>query len=203
MRKLCCSALMIACLMLSACGGTEQQVRTFNEVLCGAASVRTAVQVTADCGDTVECFTLEYMYDGSEWTALVTAPAVLSGIAVHIGEAGTELEFDGVMLAAGDVLSSGVTAIGSVPLIWDALRTGSLDCVWTEGALLGCTLRYDDAISVSLWYNAEGLPAAAEVTENGIGKISCRFSNTKIEVGTHGSTKDTDLGGDQPEQSGT
>ena len=172
MRRLLCSALMIICLMLSACAGTEQQVRAYNEALCNVESVRTAVQVTADCGDSVECYTLEYTFDGSEWSALVIAPSVLAGITVHMGSDGTELEFDGVMMAAGDVLSSGVTAVGSVPLIWDALRTGSLDCVWTEGELLGCTLLYDDGVSVSLWYNAEGLPAAAELTEHGIGKIS-------------------------------
>lgn len=201
MRKLLCSALMITCLVFSACADTEQQVRTYNEVLCRAEGVRLTAQVQADHGDTVECYTLEYSYDGSQWTALVTQPDILSGITVHMDGDGSELEFDGVIIAAGDLLSNGVTAIGSVPLIWETLRTGSLDCVWEEGELFAGTYVYDDTIGMSLWYDAAGLPVAAELTENGIGKVICHF--TEIEVDKSGTTENTNLGGDQPEQSGT
>ena len=107
MRKLICSALMITCLMLTACASIEQQVRTLNEALCGAASVRMTAQVQADCGDTVESYTLEYHYDGSRWSAMVTAPDVLTGITVHMSDDGSELEYDGVMLAAGDIPPTG------------------------------------------------------------------------------------------------
>ena len=200
MRKLLCSALMIICLVLSACADTEQQVRTYNQVLCNGASVRMTAQVQADHGDTVECYTLEYSYDGSKWTALVTEPEILSGISVHMDGDSSELEFDGVMLAAGNVLSNGVTAIGSVPLLWETLETGSLDCVWEEGELLAGTYVYDDTIGMSLWYDAAGLPVAAELTENGIGKVSCHF--TEIEVDKSGTTENKNLGGNQPEQSG-
>ncbi len=201
MRKLICSALMITCLVLTACADTEQQVRSFAEELCNGTSVRMTAQVQADHGDTVECYTLEYDFDGSEWTALVTAPDILAGISVHMDGDGSELEFDGVMLAAGDILSNGVTAIGSVPLIWETLHTGSLDCVWEEGELFAGTYVYDDTIGMSLWYDAAGLPVAAELTENGIGKVSCHFTN--VEVGRNGTTENENLGGNQPKQPGT
>ena len=201
MRKLICSALMITCLVLTACADTEQQVRSFSEGLCGASSARMTAQVQADCGDTVECYTLQYNYDGSRWTAMVTAPDVLAGITVHMEGDGSELEYDGVMLAAGDILSNGVTAIGSVPLVWETLRTGSLDCVWQEGELLGAAYVYDDTIGMSLWYDAQGLPVAAELTENGIGKVSCHF--TEIEVDRNATTEDKNLGGNQSGESGT
>lgn len=158
-------------------------------------------QVQTDHGDTVEEYTLEYSFDGTEWTALVVQPAILSGITAHIGEDATELEYDGAILAAGDVLSAGVSPIGAVPLLVRAIETGSLDCVWTEGDLIGGTYLYDDAVSISVWYDAEGTPAAAELTENGIVKARCHFSNA--EVDSHGTTDKTDLGGDQPESSGT
>lgn len=203
MRKLICSALMINCLVLTACASPEQQVRVYNDALCNSASARMTAQVQADHGDTLECYTLEYNFDGSEWTAMVTAPHVLAGITVHMGGDGSELEYDGVMLAAGDILSNGVTAVGSVPLIWETLRTGSLDSVWAEGELLAGSYVYDDTIGMRLWYDTEGLPVAAELTENGIGKVSCHFTNAEIEVGRNGTTDKTDLGGDQPEQSGT
>ncbi len=201
MRKLICSALMITCLVLTACADTEQQVRSFSEGLCGASSARMTAQVQADCGDTVECYTLQYNYDGSRWTAMVTAPDVLAGITLHMEGDGSQLEYDGVMLAAGDILSNGVTAIGSVPLVWETLRTGSLDCVWQEGELLGAAYVYDDTIGMSLWYDAQGLPVAAELTENGIGKVSCHF--TEIEVDRNATTEDKNLGGNQSGESGT
>ena len=202
MRKLLCSALMINCLVLSACADTEQQVRAYNEALCDAASVRMTAQVQADHGDTVECYTLEYSYDGSEWSALVTEPEILSGISAHMDGDGSELEFDGVMIAAGDILSNGVSAIGAVPLLWEALETGSLDCVWEEGGLMAGTYIYNDTIGMTLWYNAEGLPAAAELTENGIGKVSCHFTNTEIKDSGNETTDKTNLGGDQSPRSG-
>ena len=201
MRKLICSALMITCLVLTACADTEQQVRSFSQGLCGASSARMTARVQADCGDTVESYTLQYNYDGSRWTAMVTAPDVLAGITVHMEGDGSQLEYDGVMLAAGDILSNGVTAIGSVPLVWEALRTGSLDCVWQEGELLGAAYVYDDTIGMSLWYDAQGLPVAAELTENGIGKVSCHF--TEIEVDRNATTEDKNLGGNQSGESGT
>ena len=196
MRKLICSALMIICLMLTACADIEQQVRTLSQGLRDADSVRMTAQVQADHGDTLECYTLEYKFDGEKWTAMVTAPDVLSGITVHMDGDGSQLEYDGVMLAAGDILSNGVTAIGSVPLLWETLRTGSLDCVWEEGGLMAGTYIYNDTIGMTLWYNAEGLPAAAELTENGIGKVSCHFTNTEIKDSGNETTDKTNLGGD-------
>jgi hypothetical protein len=187
---------MINCLVLSACGSTEQQVRSYAQALCGAERLGMTAQVQADHGDTVECYTLEYDYDGSGWTALVTAPDILAGISVHMDETGSSLEYDGVMLAAGDILSKGVTAIGSVPLAMDALRTGSLDSVWAEGELLAGAYVYDDTVAVTLWYDEAGLPVAAELTENGIGKVSCHFTNTEIKDSGNETTDKTNLGGD-------
>ena len=205
MRKLICSALMINCLMLTGCAGIEQQVRSYSQGLCDADSVRMTAQMQADHGDTVECYTLEYSFDGNRWSALVTEPDILAGITVHMDGDGSKLEFDGVMLAAGDILSNGVTAVGSVPLVWETLRTGSLDCVWEEGGLLAGTYVYDDTIGMSVWYTAEGLPIAAELTENGIGKVSCHFTNVEIDTKDSGNetTDETNLGGNRPEGSGT
>lgn len=203
MRKLICSALMILCLVLTACVGTEQQLESFSERLSQADSIRMTAQVLTDHGETVEEYTLEYSFDGTRWTVLVTQPAILSGITARIGEDATEVEYDGVILAAGDVLSAGVSPIASVPMLVRTLETGSLDCVWTESALTAGTYIYDDAVSASVWYDGEGNPVAAEMTENGIVKARCHFSDVEVEFDNHGTTDKTDLGGNQPEQPGT
>ena len=160
-------------------------------------------QVQADHGDSLECYTLEYAYDGSQWTALVTRPDILAGISVHMEEGGSSLEYDGVMLAAGDILSNGVTAVGAVPLLHEALSTGCLDSVWKEGELLAGAYIVDDTIGMTLWYDVAGLPVAAELTENGIGKVNCHFTNVEIEDSGHETTDETNLGGNRSAGSGT
>lgn len=202
MRRRLCSALMILCLGLTACGGPEQQLESFAARLSEADGIRMTAQVQTDHGETVEEYTLEYSFDGTEWTALVMQPEVLAGITAHIGEDATEIEYDGTILAAGDILSIGVSPIASVPVLVRTVQTGSLDCLWTEGDLLAGTYLYDDAVSVTIWFDTAGSPAAAELTENGIVKARCHFTNVSIEDGSHGTTDETDLGGDQPEQSG-
>lgn len=197
MRKLICSALMIACLALTACAGPEQQLESFSERLTQAETIRMTAQVQADHGETVEEYTLQYSFDGTTWTVLVMEPDILAGITARMGEDTSEIEYDGAILAAGDILSMGVSPVASVPVLVRTLRMGSLDCVWTEGDLLAGTYIYDDAVSATVWFSAEGSPAAAELTENGIVKVRCHFA--EIEVGNHGTTDKTDLGGDQPE----
>ena len=205
MRKLICSALMINCLVLTACAGTEQQIRAYAQSLIQADAARLTAQVQADHGDTLECYTLEYAFDGESWTALVAEPDILAGITVRIEEGGTSLAYEGVMLAAGNVLTKGVTAVGAVPLLWEALKTGSLDCVWEEGSLLAGSYVADDTTVMTLWYDASGLPVAAELTEQGISKVSCRFTNVEIDTkdSGHETTDETNLGGNQSAGSGT
>lgn len=202
MRHILCSALMILCLGLAACGGPEQQLESFGTRLSEADSIRMTAQVQTDHGETVEEYTLEYSFDGTKWTALVMQPNMLAGITAHMGEDATEIEYDGAILAAGDILSMGVSPIASVPMLVRTVQKGSLDCYWTEGDLLAGTYIYDDAVCVTVWYDSGGNPAAAELTENGVVKARCHFFDVRIEDGSHGTTDKTDLGGNQPEQSG-
>lgn len=188
--------------MLTACGSVQGQVERYRQDFVLGERISMTAQVQADCGGTVDCYTLEYSYDGTDWRVLVTEPAVLSGISARIGEDAADLEYDGAILAAGDILSNGVTPIGAVPMLARVLEKGSLDSAWTEGDLTAGTFVYDDGIGAAVWFDQQGVPAAAELSENGIVKLSCKFTNGKIEVGEHGTTENTDLGGDRSDQSG-
>jgi hypothetical protein len=75
--------------------------------------------------------------------------------------------------------------------------------VWEEGELQAGTYVYDDTIGMSLWYNAAGEPVAAELTENGIGKVSCHFTKVEIRNSGNETTDKTNLGGDQSPSTGT
>lgn len=203
MRKLMCSALMIGLLVLSACGGTKQQrLESFRERFAESDSLRMTARVQADCGDTVETYTLEYSYDGAEWTVLVTEPAFAAGITARIGADASELEYDGAILATGDLLENGISPIASVPLLAETLRTGTFDSMWSEEELLAGTYLYDDARSASVWFDAAGLPIAGELMENGITKVRCTFANTEIKDSNDETTDKTNMGGDQSDPFG-
>ena len=195
MRKMICSALMILCLGLTACGGTQQQVRSFADAFGTASQLHLTAQVQSISGDTVEEYTLEYGYDGIGWTAAVLAPQVLAGISARMEDDGSKLEYDGMILAAGNLLTMGLSPIAAVPLVHEAVERGCVDCVWKEGDLLAGTFLYDDAVSATVWFDATGNPVAAELTENGIVQLQCRFTKVTIKDGRNESTDETNLGG--------
>lgn len=204
MRKRICSALMIGCLTLTACGsGKQQKVESARIRIAEAQSITMTAQVQADFGETTEQYTLEYSYDGECWTALVTQPEFVSGITARIAKDASELEYDGTILTTGDLTGNGIAPISAVPLMHETLRDGMTDCVWEEGELLAGTFIYDDAVQVSVWFDATGNPVAAELAENGIVKGSCILTDVEIKEAPHGTTEKADLGGDQPEESGT
>lgn len=202
MRKRICSALMIGCLALTACGSTKQErLESARTRVAVAESMTLTARVQADFGEAIEEYTLEYSYDGACWTALVTQPELVSGITARITKDASELEYDGTILTTGDLTGNGIAPISAVPFLHETLREGMTDCVWEEGELLAGTFIYDDAIQVSVWFDTAGNPTAAELAENGIVKAKCIL--TDVEIKTHGTTEKADLGGNQPEQSGT
>ena len=203
MRKWFCSALMIGCLALTACGGATQNMESYCERIAQSRDMAMTATQQADFGETTEEYTLQYDFDGTQWTALVTEPQFVAGITARITKDASELEYDGVILATGDLTGGGIAPISAVPLIYEALTVGMVDSVWEEGELLGGSFVYDDAISVSVWFDREGNPVAAELIEQGIVKAKCILEDVEIKEANHGTTEKTDLGGNQPKESGT
>lgn len=202
MRKVLISALMIACLGLTACGSDEQQLEQARSRLTQAETLTLTAQLQANFGETAERFLLEHSYAADTWTVTVTEPAVLQGVTARMTEHGSELEYDGAILTTGAVMGNGLSPIGAVPLIWETLRIGTVDSVWTEGALLVAKLIYDDNISVTIWLE-DGLPVGAELAENNIVKVVCTITNVRIKEATErGTTENANLGGNQPGESG-
>ena len=203
MRKLACSALMILCLVLAGCSSTKEQKFETARNRLTASGVSMTAQVLADFGETVEEYVLDYSYDGETWTALVTAPEFAAGVTARITEDASELEYDGAILSTGDLTDGGIVPISAVPMIWETLKTGTVDSVWFEENLLTATMIYDDSISMTIWINEQYEPVAATLAEDGIVKATCNLSSVQIKEIDHGTNEETDLGGNQPEESGT
>ena len=202
MRKWICSALMIGCLALTACGGATQKMESYCHRIVQAEEMTMTANVQADFGDTTEQYTLNYSFDGEKWTVLVTEPQFVAGITARITKDASELEYDGAILTTGDLTGSGIAPISALPLIYETLAVGMMDSAWEEGERLAGTFVYDDTISVSVWFDSSGDPIAAELMEQGIVKAKCILEDVEIKETTHGTTEKADLGGNQPGESG-
>ena len=204
MRKLICSALMIQCLVLTACGSTvEHRVNSYCDRMTQAEEFRLTANVQADFGKTIEEYTLEYVFDGEQWTVYVVQPHFVSGITARITKDASELEYDGAILTTGDLTGKGIVPISALPLIHEALSIGMIDCVWAENDMVAGTYIYDDDISVSIWFDKQGNPVAAELMECGAVKAKCVLEDAEIKEAGNETTEETDLGGNQPKESGT
>lgn len=189
--------------MLTACGSTtEERLAAYCDRITRAQSMTMTAEVQADFDETIETYTLDYRFDGEQWTVLVIQPEFIAGITARITEDASELEYDGAILATGDLTGNGVAPISALPLIYETLCVGMTDSVWVEGELIAGTFVYDDAVSVSVWFDGEGDPVAAELIANGAVKVRCMLEDVEIKEADHGTTEETDLGRNQPEQSG-
>ena len=190
--------------MLTACGSTTQKrLESYCTHMVQSTNMTMTAKLQADFDETVENYTLRYSFDGQQWTVLVTEPAFVSGITARITKDASELEYDGAILTTGDLTGNGIVPISAMPLVYETLCVGMLDCVWEEGEKIAATYVYDDAISVSVWFDSAGSLVAAELVENGIVKARCLLEDVEIKEANHGTTEETDLGGDQSGESGT
>ena len=189
--------------MLTACGSTTQKrLESYCERFAESQSMTMTAKLQADFGETLENYMLQYSFDGQQWQVLVTEPDFVSGITARITKDTSELEYDGVILSTGDLTGNGIVPISAIPFVHETVSVGMLDCVWEENDKVAATYIYDDAVSVSVWFDGAGMLTAAELAENGIVKAKCLLEDVEIKEANHGTTEETDLGGNQLGKSG-
>ena len=182
---------MIAlCLLASGCGGGEkpaedmaQAIREEYSAMTGCAGT---VEVTADYGQRVYQYTLDFTFSEGELTLTVTAPAELSGVTAHVAEGQTKLEYDGAILETGPLSPEGLSPVSALPVLLDYARGGFSDQWGTEGegeqALLRIDYRDPDNGPGSgtegvLWFDpADHDLVRGEITEDGYRVIACEWT---------------------------
>lgn len=137
--------------------------------------------ITADYGDRLYTFSMNCRVDDSGTVAFtVTAPETLAGISGNIGENGGALTFDDTALAF-DLLADGQFSPVSAPwLLVHTLCSGYLtSCAEIEGGwMLSIDDRYeDDALNLTVYLGADGLPFAAEAAWQGRRILSLTVKN--------------------------
>lgn len=205
-RNAIVSALMIPLGLLTACGGSslDEEFESLRTPMAAAETMTITGTVTARYPDRTDSYTLTCSGQKDHWTLTVLAPEEIAGITATISGKDSALEYDGAILAAGDLTASGITPIRVLPVTAEALVDGWADSFWTENDCLTAKLIYDDQVAVTIWFDEANTPKAAELSENGSVRAACTIESWRTEGSdTNGRTEETDLGGDQPGESGT
>lgn len=197
MRKLLCCVLMMT-LLLTACGGgagseAEELAVQIRGACLSAQTCSGTAQVTADYGQRICRYTMEFTADEQETALTLTAPETVAGITARLsGEKGSLLEYDGAVLETGPLNEDGLTPVSAIPALLGAARTGYLDvCALEEtqqGRLLHLTIRDPQiqagtGVETQLWFDADSMQLRrGEISQDGFCVIQCEFSTFLMET---------------------
>ncbi len=182
------TALLLAAL-LCGCGGENggnQQTLALREAFLSMESCSGSMEVTADYGQRVYEYTVEFSGDGNGGMNLVlTAPEEVAGITAHIAQGQTALEFDGVALETGPLNQEGLSPLDALPAFVAAMQTGYLaesGSEWMgETEVLRLVFREPDrnpgqGMETVLWFDKEGGSLRqGELRSDGYTVVRCGF----------------------------
>ena len=140
MKKLRWAPAALLLLCLAGCGGAQGSSRAEELALTArgeylaATSISTQAVLTADYGQRVYQFTVQVDMRGEETTVTLLQPETVAGMTARLSPEGNVLEYDGALLELGTLDQEGLTPVGGVSAMVDALREGYVD---------SCTLEQD------------------------------------------------------------
>lgn len=203
MGKKLLSLLMIP-LILAGCqypggglvpGGTEltaeEEARQIRTQFLGVDSCAGTAEVTADYGQRVYTFTLDFTWQREGETALtLTAPQDLAGLTARVEQDQARLEFDGVILDTGELTGEGLTPLELVPSLMGWVQTGFMSqCVYEDlGEAPALRVGFRDpevqagaGAECTVWFSREDHSILrAELFWNGELVLSGEFSNITL-----------------------
>lgn len=184
-----CAPMTALCLLLCGCGGGAeelQQLQLLQERYAAAGGCSGTAELTADYGQRVYDYTLDFTARGEELELALTAPEEVAGITARVAGEATSLEFDGVTLDTGPLSPDGLSPLSALPLLLDSAAEGFSDrCVWEKE---GETFRFhvtcrDPALSpgegtqTDLWFDGDtGVLLRGEVSVDGYRVVQCTFT---------------------------
>lgn len=190
-RKGICVPMIILCLLLSGCGGTEGGGSSAADTLRQSYRQMEECSMTAEvaCGGTEEqtAFTLQCRYvPGGKSTVEVLAPDTAAGIRATLEGERLELVYDGLVLPAGSLSSEDIAPASCLPRLMDALREGwlleeneeTLDGEKCVRLCLDQTGEKGGKIVSVLWLRqADGTPVLGEISVEDTVILQARFTD--------------------------
>lgn len=179
MKRVVLPVLMTA-LLLCACGGSGGAERRFDEAreaLAASERISFTAEVGADLGDSRFEFTAECTRSDGETEVRITSPDIISGVTARMGELGSQLEYDGLILSVGDLTETGISPVSSVPIIIDALLGGFASEVWSEGEYTVARIYVDDSADALIWLDADMIPVRGEIVSGSVAVAQCSITD--------------------------
>lgn len=182
---------MIAlCLLLSSCGGgevpAEDPAQTIREEYTAMTACSGAAEITADYGQRVYQYALEFDWAEEELTITVTAPEEVAGVTARVAGGETRLEYDGAILETGPLSPEGLSPVSALPALLNYVRTGFSDQSGTEGEGEQRLLRVDyrdpdhdpgSGTEAAVWFHPEDHSLVrGEILVDGYRVIDCVFT---------------------------
>lgn len=192
--KKICALMMTLCLLLCSCGGTagvrgsEELALDIRTAYLGMAACTASMDVTADYGARVYDYSMDFSWEKEGETVLtVTAPENIAGVTARIAQNSATMEYDGVSLETGPLDTLGLSPVGAVPALLDAVCRGYMAEVTEEtmdGAdCLRILFRDPEATpgvgrELTAWFDT-GTHAMVrgEIASDGASVIQCAFTS--------------------------
>lgn len=180
MKRLC-PLLLTLCLLLGGCGRNlaADRYETFSEELRAKDAIRMTAEVRADYPDRSVSFTLRCEQNGEGSSVSVLAPEEIRGVTVHLDGAASALGYDSIVIDTGPLDRYGLSPVGALPRLIDALREGHLESAWEEDGQTVWQLVPDDELTVQVWLDGDLTPVYAELISEGRVVVCCDISEWK------------------------
>ena len=181
MKRICITLALFAALLLPGCGqnALESRWEGFSSAITAADTVGFTADIRAEYEDKSVEFTLELAQSGDDTSVTVIFPEELRGVKAVSHGAKRELEYAGFVIDTG-TLPGGLTPVGALPALVDAMCGGYADCFWREGECTVVRLIADDSLSVTLWLSEELVPVHAELESGGRVTVFCDIRDWRL-----------------------
>lgn len=140
--------------------------------------------ITADYGDKTYTFAMGCQFDAyGKLTFTVTSPETIAGITGTVDAEGGNLTFDDTALAFPLLADDQLSPVSASWIFMKTLRGGYITSAGMvdEDVRLIIDDRYEeDALTLHIWLNGEGIPHLAEIFHNGCRILTVEVTNFRI-----------------------
>ena len=180
MKRICTVFALCAVLLLTGCGsGLEQRWDEFTETVSEADGLSFTAALRAEYEDKSVSFELRYEQSGEECAVTVLSPEELRGVKAVRKDGSGALKYYGFVIDTG-TLDGGLTPVGALPYLVDALRGGYADCFWREGDSTVVRLIPEDG-TVTVWLEEESMtPVYAELASGERVTVFCEIEDWEL-----------------------
>ncbi|MEL4106669.1 hypothetical protein AAFA46_07535 [Oscillospiraceae bacterium WX1] len=180
--------MILPILLLTSCSaknnGEALALKIRASLLETTALTLTAV-ITADYGDRVYDFTVQYTGGADKGDIDILAPQEIAGLKAHVSISGGTLEYDGAILDTGALTKNGLSPAEAVPLLLSQWQRGYISgCNYEnlgDTKALAVTTDISETITQRTWFDVKTLlPLRSELNENGKMVLACVFENVTV-----------------------